>query len=120
MSNTITVSAQLSVSFGTGGSISGASAEQLTQSGSHSIDNIQSVGTTAEAIVLGDLANAAFILIENLDNTNYVEIALDNSITQIVSKLKPGGMCLISPETVTIYGKANTAACNCRVTACEA
>lgn len=120
MANSITVNAQLILNLAAGGSISGLAAITEVQTGSHGIENVQNIGTTAENITLGDCANAAFILIKNLDPTNYVEVDSASAMTSFPQKIKPGGMILLSPETITIWAKANTAACDCLIVACEA
>jgi len=45
------------------------------------ITNVQSIGTSEEALVLGDVVTPGFIFVENLDVTNYVEIGLTGSYT---------------------------------------
>lgn len=119
MSNTINASIQLQVSLSGGGSISGIGSQQLTQSGSHNIENVQNIGTVAETITLVDLASVGFILIKNLDATNYVEIDSANTFDKFPQKILPGGSILLSPETTTIYAKAHTAACDCLIVASE-
>jgi hypothetical protein len=89
----------------------------ITMTGDDMISNMQSIGVSNEAILLGDTV-PGLVLIQNLDPTNYVEIALDNMTTQIVSKLRAGEACvLMLPGSAVLYGKANTGACVCRVLA---
>ena len=119
MSNQITVSALLNISLAAGGTVSGSAGTSATQTGTHSIENVQNIGTTAETLLLGDCANAAFILFKNLDPTNYVEVDSASAMTSFPQKVLPLGFILLSPETTTIYAKAHTAACDCLVVACE-
>lgn len=77
----------------------------------------QSVGTSAEAITLGEVSSLGYVLVQNLDSTNYVELSLDNSMTQKFSKLLAGQFALFPSSTATLYARANTAACLCQVTA---
>lgn len=117
--NSVNVSAQLNVSLAAGGTVSGIASTSFSQAGTHSIENVQNIGTTAETLVLGDCANAAFILFKNLDSTNYVEVDSASAMTSFPQKVLPGGMILLSPETITVYAKAHTAACDCLIVACE-
>ena len=121
MANEISKAASISASKG-GASISHAAVtKQLDMSGADMLNATQLIGTTTEALALGDIAvGHCHIRIINLDSTNYVEIGLDTPVTQIFVKLLPGDMCLFSPPTNAIYAKANTAACLCQITACEA
>lgn len=82
--------------------------------------NIQSIGTSNEALALGDVSAGGFLIIQNQDATNFVEISLDNAQAQVISKLLPGDWCKVSLKTVTVYAKADTAACNVAILACDA
>jgi hypothetical protein len=82
-----------------------------TQVGVGAILNIQDVGTTAEALVLGDLTTVGAVFIKNTDATNYVEIDSASAMDKFPQKLLPGESMILRPQTVTIYAKANTAAC---------
>lgn len=56
------------------------------------IGGVQTIGTSAEAIAMGDVSTAGYAYFINLDATNFVEIgALDGSSNLIVFlKLLPG------------------------------
>lgn len=95
------------------------SSGSLTMAGTELIGNTQSVGTSNEALVLGDLSTVGFVFCKNLSDANYVEIFLDNSNAQLVARLLPGEACLFKPNTSTLYGRANTAACSVFVAAAE-
>jgi hypothetical protein len=60
-----------------------------------------------------------YLWLYNADATNYVQIALDNAITQIFTKILPGGVAIIPVYTgnPTYYAKANTAGINLRMAA---
>jgi len=79
--------------------------------------NDQTVGTSAEAVDLGDIAApAGLIMVVNRDTTNYVELALDSGMTQKFAKLKPGEFACWQPAVAgAVYALANTAACICTV-----
>lgn len=89
-------------------------------SGNNLISNVQEVGTSNEAVLLGDVsATGMCVFLKNLDETNYVEIFSDSGNTNLISKLTAGKPCVLWPNAV-IYARANTAPCNLAVVACEA
>lgn len=82
--------------------------------GNQALNNIQSIGTSTEAIVLGDSA-LGYMLFQNLDSTNYVDLAIDNADASPIAKLLPGDITLIKASAATYYAKANTGACDLMV-----
>ena len=73
---------------------------------------IISVGTTHEALPMGDVASAGVARLENVDATNYIEVGVVVSGTFYpLLKLK-AGECYPTrfAPAATIYVKANTAA----------
>jgi len=91
----------------------------ITQTGKHCICNVQNIGTSAEALVLGDCATMGYLFVKNVDPTNYVQLGLDSGVTQIFAKLKPNEFCLVPCNQNSIYAKSNTAACDVVVSAAE-
>lgn len=83
----------------------------VTVSGDNPVENTQSVGTSAEALVLGDVGTCGYFMAKNLDATNYVEIFPDNAGSAASAKLKAGEVALFRLGTSTPYAKANTASC---------
>ena len=82
----------------------------LDMTGDAFIRNAQTVGTTHEALVTGDLGTAGWALFKNLDTTNYVEIGVDVAATFYpVVKLLAGESCVFRLSTLTLYARANTA-----------
>ena len=89
-------------------------------SGTQAISNVQSVGTSWEAITIGDLASVDLLALRNADSTNFIEIATANDDSGVFAKLTPGRGCLIAGKAgVTYYAKADTAACDLQVVAVE-
>ncbi len=83
------------------------------QIGSNYTMETQTIGFGAgEALdVGGDIGTIGFLLIQNLDITNYVEFALDSGMTNKIAKLLPGeGGMLPLPAGSTVYAKANVGA----------
>lgn len=79
-------------------------------------DGSQTVGTTHEAIRLGDIAAPQDMILLNLDADNYVEIGIDQTGSFVpIAKIRPRRMAVIPPASgVTLYAKANTAAVELR------
>lgn len=120
MSNATTLTAALAIS-GAGVSISGTvSGLSITQAGTNSIGNVQNIGTTTEQLTFGDVTTIGYLFVKNLDATNYVEFDLNTPVAGTAfSKLLPGEAFVIPTRQTTIYGKANTAACDCLIVAIE-
>lgn len=97
----------------------GSGSVTTTQSGTGAILNVQAVGTTYEALALGDISSLGALLITNDDATNYVEVDSSSSFTSFPQKIRPGKSVLLAPQTTTLYVKANTASCNITVTAVQ-
>ena len=98
--------------------VSATARTQKTVSGSLGADVTQSIGTTHEALVFGDIGtNPGVFMLQNLDVTNYVEISSDGGSTYCM-RLAPGstsiggGLALVPNNSLTTWGaRANTAAC---------
>jgi hypothetical protein len=130
----ITISSNLTATYG-GSTITGATTtdsitENATDISGGSIDgshilNLQSVGTSREAVVFGDVSTAKSYLVRlrNNDATNYVELEVYNATNYVKAGiLYPGeiwGPARI-PENITLHLTANTAACVVEVIAAEA
>lgn len=118
MANEITIAVTLKASKN-GAGISVTTTKTLDMAGTHMINNVQSVGTSWEQMVIGDVSGAGFVYVKNLDATNYVEVALANDGTKIFQKILPGEATLIKAETDTMYLQANGADCDVEIAAVE-
>lgn len=82
------------------------------------IGNEQLIGTTAETIFLGDIgATPQFLFVRNMDGTNFVTVDAVSALTSFPQKILPNKGIYLTPETGTIYAKADTAACKIWVVA---
>ena len=98
--------------------VSAVATTQATVSGTQCSDGTQSIGTSHEALVFGDVGtNPGVFMLQNLDTTNYVEVSSDNGSTYCI-RLAPGsatvggGIALVPNNALTTWGaRANTAAC---------
>ena len=71
----------------------------------------QTIGTSTEAIALGDLANVGGgLFIKNNDATNYVEVDSANTYDKFPQKILPGRAIFLASQTITLHARANTAA----------
>ena len=84
----------------------------ITLTGSNYIGGAPTIGTTEEALPMGDVATAGWAVFRNLDATNYVEIGTVPVATFVpFLKLKPGEWFACRLGTNAPYAKANTASC---------
>lgn len=72
------------------------------------------IGTSEEAIALGDITTPGWLWAKNLDPTNYVEWGpYDGAAMELCGRMEAGEPILfrLAPASVTLYMKANTAPC---------
>lgn len=73
------------------------------------------IGTTEESIAFSELGTLGFVMLKNLDSTNYVRWGFATGVYG--GRLNPGecaGPFRLNPGT-TLYLIANTASCKCLV-----
>jgi hypothetical protein len=118
MANEIQLSASLSCTK-SGATVTGTSSNVITQAGTPSIANVQIVGTTTEALLIGDITNIGYVYLKNLDATNFVQVGLNTPVADADSFITLlAGECAVFPTRLeVIYAKANTAPCNVQVVA---
>lgn len=75
---------------------------------------VQAIGTSDETLPLGDVSTIGFVMLKNLDPTNFITVGSDGTLYPI--KLKPGEPCLVRWNAAAIHAKANTATCNLEYT----
>ena len=73
------------------------------------VHEVVSVATVKRALSLGDIGTPGFVLLYNLDATNFVVAGADADTPFI--KLKPGEFALFRAAGAVISIKADTAAC---------
>lgn len=86
-----------------------------TVTGTQLMDNVQIIGITEEAILLGDVAAGGYCFVQNMDTTNFVEIRSGTGAVDII-KLLAGEIALfrMSGDATAPYAIADTAPCNVR------
>lgn len=85
--------------------------QTATVAGNQAVNSIQTIGTSTEAITLID-SSLGYMLFQNLDSTNYVDLAIDNADASPIAKLLPGDITLLKASAATYYAKANTSPCD--------
>ena len=114
MANELTVTAKLRYAKGSGDAAVSKTSEltkTLDVSGTIISDFLQTIGTSVEAVSLGDIATLGYVLAQNKDATNYVTISTDAGGANPVVRLRAGELALFRANAA-IYAQANTAACN--------
>ena len=119
MANELTLTATLKFDKSTKSADVGKTGLQLDVTGGDYITKTQVVGTSQEAIVIGEITTPGYMFIRNLDATNYIEIR-DGSSGADVVKVRAGGVALFELATATPFAIANTASCEVEYTIIEA
>lgn len=82
----------------------------ISISGDSFVHGTQAIGTTEEQLAqIADLGDPGYVLLKNLDDTNYIEIGATTGVYSI--RLRSGEIALYRHNSATIYVKANTAEC---------
>lgn len=113
MANEITVNASIKLEKqGTRMSLSVANIK-IDVTGKRFIHPRQLIGTTEEALELGDIATGGWFMAINHDPTNFVSIRSGTGATNLV-KLKAGEPCLfrLSGSSAAPFAIADTAPCD--------
>jgi hypothetical protein len=106
-------------------SIEPASGLEITLATDKIVHTIQSIGTSEEAIELGDISSRGFAVLVNLDPTNYIEIKVATS-GAIFAKLFPKGstaginFCVVhlGSAAQSPFATANSAECKMEIFLC--
>lgn len=109
MSNEISVNASVSVSKNNA-SANRSVAKTLNMDGDVIAHGVQAIGTTEESITVNaDIGTYGYVLLHNMDSTNYIEIGTVTS--QLGLKLKAGEIALFRCNNNDVFAKANSAEC---------
>jgi len=77
----------------------------------------QNVGTSEEALKLGDVSSLGWLMLKNLDETNYIEVKTGTGGT-VIGKMLAGesfGPIRVGSGVTAPYVVANTAACQMEI-----
>lgn len=107
MSNLASIQVALSLSGpGLQECLTASSADTLT--GTSFVKSEPVIGTTETAIVLPGISTPGWVLVNNLDGANYVELTCVSGVYGTV-RVPPGRPALFFMDGASLYGKANTA-----------
>ena len=110
--------ANASLNFSKSGAVlAGAAGTATTVAGTKCANVTQLIPTASTVVVFGAITAVGWFIIQNLDNTNYVDIGFDNSTWPIRLKAdanagNAGGFIMAQANAPTVYAKANTASCS--------
>ncbi len=87
----------------------------FTVSGDQLLQNIQTIGTSEEAILLGDVAAGGYVMMKNLDDTNFVEIRQGTGKDDLI-RLEPSDVTVfrLTDDATAPYAIADTGDCDVR------
>ena len=109
MANELRVTTKVNFSKG-GAVVTRSFSQDVTITGDAFTHGVQSVGTTEEELAQGaDVGTPGYVLIKNLDATNYVEVGSTTGVYDI--KLLAGEVALYRHNSGSVFAKSNTASC---------
>lgn len=116
MANEVTVNLTLAYDDGTTTVSSSLVDLQVSPTTLKVVKLIQAIGTTEEALQLGEVTSLGLALIKNLDSTNFVELRTGTGATKFV-KLLAGEACLFrfGSGVTAPYAIADTASVNVEI-----
>lgn len=115
MADELTITASLKFVKGDVSLSRSKSGIRIDVTGDKHIDMVQEIGTSEEALSLGEAGAGGYMLLENLDTTNYIEIRANTGVADLV-KLKAGEVAMFRTAADAVpYAIANTAACDLRI-----
>lgn len=111
MSNKATLNLQMQYTPSGGVQTTLAKQFDVAPTGSQQITGVESLATSSTALNAGSLSGAGALMIINLDATNFVQIDSASTFDKFPQKIGPGEARVLGPQTTTLFGKADTAAC---------
>lgn len=107
MSNELRINYSLEYSKN-GASVSKTKDFSIDITGNSFTNAVQTVGTSEESLsVHPDIGTVGYVLIINLDDTNFLEVGSTSGVYDI--KVMPGEFAIYRHNSNTIYAKADTA-----------
>lgn len=88
----------------------------VTVSGTTIMDSVQDVGTSEEAILLGDVATGGYWFVQNMDATNFITLRSATGVTGLI-KLLAGEWAIFRTNSgaAAPFIIADTGACKVRL-----
>lgn len=123
MASEITYGSSLSMSKGIGtAKVDDNSDTALTKAdmaGTKRHKTTQNIGTSEEAIKVGDITSPGWAKFRNLDATNFIELYAATGETAFI-KMLPGEIATFRMSATAPFAKADTATCDMEITLYEA
>lgn len=82
------------------------------QAAAGAVGDIQNIGTSEESLATGDISTEGWIILRNLDATNYIEIGATTAGNRLIRLEAGEPACFRVKPGATIYCQADTAACD--------
>jgi len=111
MANELTATCSLRFSKGGREVSKSYSGVQIDVSGDKWVFGVQEIGTSEEAIDVGDIGTTGFLIAKNLDSTNFISIRPGTGTANLV-KLKAGEPCMFRLALNGPWAISDTAACD--------
>jgi len=111
MADEITLTLKMAVLKGSLAHTENPGAISVTLSGTNATGGVQNIGTTAEALTMGDVSSPGYAYFRNTGTTNFVELGTGTGGSFVgFAKLKAGEAAVIRLTTAAPTARANTAA----------
>ena len=111
MADEITLTLKMAVLKGALAHTENPGAISVTLSGSTAIGGVQTIGTTAEVIIMNDVTSPGYAYFRNTGTTNFVELGTGTGGSFVgFAKLKAGEAAVVRLTTAAPTARANTAA----------
>ena len=122
MADEITASASLRYARSTHTAFYAVTGKQFDQTGTDYAEHTQTIGTTEEALDLGDVGTPGYILLVNLDPTNFVSVRAATGAANAIRLDANGGFALfkLGSGATAPFAIADTAACQIKYLLIEA
>ena len=106
--STATIKAALSFYDGDTSEVMSDGPTTFSLTGTKILRNRQTVGTSAEVLIVGDITSPGYAIIKNLDSTNYIEVQAGASEVAPI-KVSAGKFCVVEFTVAAPYVIADTA-----------
>jgi len=114
MADELTITASLALVKNNISATKSVSAITVDVAGTGYQKGVQNIGTSEEAIAVGGVGTNGYIMITNLDATNYVKVRPATGVADLI-RIAPGDVCLFRCEAAAPFAIADTAACDIEV-----
>lgn len=118
MASEITITTSVSVTKGNYKLSFAPGTQRFDQTAQGAHEPVVSVGTSEEDMAVGDVAVPGWLILQNLDTTNYVTWGPKSGGAMVaIGRIEPGETAVfrMAPSSATLRWLANTAACKVKM-----